>query len=63
MIKEEKETGKLGSKKTDGHIGELQNISSKLERQVEGLKETKREMDKGFKNEFRKISEQIMDIQ
>ena len=37
MIKEEKETGKIASKKTDGQIGDLQNTVNKLERQVEGI--------------------------
>jgi len=37
MIKEEKETGKIASKKTDGQIGDLKNTVNKLERQVEDL--------------------------
>ena len=37
MIKEEKETGKTASRKTDGHIGDLQNTVSRLDRQIEGL--------------------------
>lgn len=53
MIKEEKETGKIASKKTDGQMLELQNTVTRLERQVESMQETKRGMDKNFKIEFR----------
>lgn len=53
MIKEEKETGKIASKKTDGQMLELQNTVTRLERQVESMLETKRGMDKNFKIEFR----------
>jgi hypothetical protein len=63
MIKEEKDTGKMANRKTDGHIEDLQNTVSRLDRQIEGFQDTKREMDKSFKNEFRKISEQIMEMQ
>jgi len=63
MIKEEKETGRMANSKTDGHIEDLQNKVSKLDRQIEGFQDTKREMDKSFKNEFRKISEQIIEMQ
>lgn len=48
LIKEEKETGKIASKKTDSQIGDLQKTLTTLERQNESIHETKRRIDRNF---------------
>lgn len=48
LIKEEKETGKIASKKTDSQIGDLQKTVTTLERQIESMHETKRRIDRNF---------------
>lgn len=63
LIKEEKETGKIASKKTDSQIGDLQKTVTTLERQNESINETKRRIDRNFQHEFKQVTDEITSIQ